>query len=376
MLAGRTDQLEAIEASVSAAVAADDGATAASESMTLYYGLQAQRGAAEACDFAARAGLQLADLGYESRGAELVAESAQSAIFAGRLEETVRHVDELLEEPFGRRSRQRLLYNRGYALGMLGRFDDAERTFVEVEAFATRDFDGLGTVLWCWAEASFWSGRPARALEQADAALEITAWNGAEYVLPSVARAWAEVELGKEPSPLAAKPEFACLYGAEPELRGLQSLHAGDTRQATAEFEAAAGMWAGFHIPRELVCRWAAADAVRRSGDLPAAIDRLREVADRSDAIGFEPLSARVRRSLRLAGDRVHAHAQPKPASELLTAREREVLGLVERGLTRIEIARRMGLGRPTVARMLSNAMLKVGAENRLQAIAMAGEGR
>ena len=56
----------------------------------------------------------------------------------------------------------------------------------------------------------------------------------------------------------------------------------------------------------------------------------------------------------------------------LLTAREHEILGLVGDGLANIEIARRMGLGRPTVARIVSNAMAKLGAETRAQAVALA----
>ena len=48
----------------------------------------------------------------------------------------------------------------------------------------------------------------------------------------------------------------------------------------------------------------------------------------------------------------VEARDQPG-AGFGLTARERELVALVERGLTNVEIARRLGLGRPTVARIL-----------------------
>jgi DNA-binding CsgD family transcriptional regulator len=51
-------------------------------------------------------------------------------------------------------------------------------------------------------------------------------------------------------------------------------------------------------------------------------------------------------------------------------------VALVGRGLTNNEISRRMGLGRPTVGRMLSNAMLKLGAASRTQAVALVAEGR
>ena len=56
-----------------------------------------------------------------------------------------------------------------------------------------------------------------------------------------------------------------------------------------------------------------------------------------------------------------------------LTRREREVLAHVERGLTNLEIARRMRIARPTVGRLLSNAMDRLGAESRAHAVVLAG---
>jgi DNA-binding CsgD family transcriptional regulator len=56
-----------------------------------------------------------------------------------------------------------------------------------------------------------------------------------------------------------------------------------------------------------------------------------------------------------------------------LTRREREVLTHVESGLTNLEIARRMRIARPTVGRLLSNAMDRLGAESRVHAVILAG---
>lgn len=56
-----------------------------------------------------------------------------------------------------------------------------------------------------------------------------------------------------------------------------------------------------------------------------------------------------------------------------LTRREREVLAHVERGLTNLEIARRMRIAGPTVGRLLSNAMDRLGAESRVHAVILAG---
>jgi len=56
--------------------------------------------------------------------------------------------------------------------------------------------------------------------------------------------------------------------------------------------------------------------------------------------------------------------------------RERQILDLVERGLTNAEAARWIGLRRPTVARLLSNAMIKLGAESRAHAVVLASPQR
>lgn len=56
-----------------------------------------------------------------------------------------------------------------------------------------------------------------------------------------------------------------------------------------------------------------------------------------------------------------------------LTRREREVLAHVERGFTNGEIAGRMRIARPTVGRLLRNAMDRLGAESRAHAVVLAG---
>ena len=372
--AGLTEDLGALEAAVAATIAGGDGGGASGRAMDLYYSTMALNGGAASYAVAMDYAERIDATGYRTRANELRAEAAQAAIFAGQLAGTVLHVDSMLEEPLGLLSRQRLLYNRGLALGLLGHAEEADRTFGEAFAIATDVFDGRGATLWCWSEASWWSGRVERALEQAVASLEYVAWNDAEFVLPSLARAWAELELGQAPTPMPVDVPFRMLAGSRPEHAGLVALAAGDVDTAAERFAEAAALWAGFHIPREQLCRWAAAEALRRAGDRDAAVAGLREVLDAAHAIGFEPLVVRVRRSLRLAGERTATAARSDPAIGLLTGREREILGLVERGLTNAEIARRMGLGRPTVARILSNAMIKLGAESRGQAVALASE--
>jgi DNA-binding CsgD family transcriptional regulator len=291
-------------------------------------------------------------------------------IFAGQLGPAVVRVDEMLEEPLGLLSRQRLGYNRGLALGLMGRFDEAERIFVAIEPEATDSFDGLGALHWCWAEAALWGGQPARALEFATRSLAYVAFNDAEFVLPSLARAWAETDLGRPPSTPDIAAPFRGLVGAAPELRGLHAMHAGDHAAASRAFDDAADQWAGFHRPHELLCRWAAAEARRRSSESASAVAELEALLASAVAISFEPLAARVRRSLRLAGVRVAASRGYSPRMEL-TLREAEVVRLVQQGLSNPEVARRLGLGRPTVARLVTSAMDKLGVDRRAQLAAL-----
>jgi DNA-binding NarL/FixJ family response regulator len=62
----------------------------------------------------------------------------------------------------------------------------------------------------------------------------------------------------------------------------------------------------------------------------------------------------------------------PSPAFPHLTAREREVLDLVARGLTNTAIARRLALSEKTVRNNVSNVFAKLGVENRSAAVATA----
>jgi DNA-binding CsgD family transcriptional regulator/tetratricopeptide (TPR) repeat protein len=365
LYAGRTDRLDRLEGAVEGSLAAGAGGAAASRAMDLYYMTLALRGATPAVAVVTSAADRLERLGFHTRAAELRAESVQAVIFAGDLGDAVARIDTMLEEPLGLLSRQRLGYNRVLALGLLGRFEDAERTAADVDLEVTDTFDGRGSLLWCRAEATLWSGRPERALDLATESLAFTAFNDAEFVLPSLTRAWAEVEHGRVPTDAAFAGAFRALAGATPELLGLQARARGDVDAAADAFDAAADLWKGFHQPRALLCRWAAADA-RRVSVGAAAVPALEAVLAEASVIGFEPLAARVRRSLRLAGVRIAA-ARGRGSIMELTAREAEVVTLVEQGLTNVEISRRLGLGRPTVARLVASAMGKLGVERRAQ---------
>ena len=56
------------------------------------------------------------------------------------------------------------------------------------------------------------------------------------------------------------------------------------------------------------------------------------------------------------------------PTSELLTAREEEVLTLIARGMANKEIAQQLGLSERTVHNHVSNVLSKLNLANRTQA--------
>jgi DNA-binding CsgD family transcriptional regulator len=188
-------------------------------------------------------------------------------------------------------------------------------------------------------------------------------------MVTALTRAWAAFELGRPLWPLPDAHRGWMADGALAEWAALRARSVGEPSRDL--FLRAADLWDGRLAFRAILCRWAAADTARLSG-APEAPALLRDVLDEAERLGFEPIARRVRRSLRLAGVRVARAVPPVPGTSLLTPREHEILGLVGDGLANIEIARRMGLGRPTVARIVSNAMSKLGAESRAQAVALA----
>ena len=66
---------------------------------------------------------------------------------------------------------------------------------------------------------------------------------------------------------------------------------------------------------------------------------------------------------------------EPAGATGHLTAREREVLELLARGLRHDEIGVRLGIGGETVRTHIRNASERLGAANATQAVAIAIRG-
>jgi DNA-binding CsgD family transcriptional regulator len=159
-----------------------------------------------------------------------------------------------------------------------------------------------------------------------------------------VTAAWARRELG-----LAQQP---------PVFPQAHRLTEATVAELAGDFTTAARLWRGRNARGELRALWASNEH-----------EALLEAEQRAAEAGFEIVLRQIRRSLRQLGE--HRSA-PRVAAGELTAREREVLDLVGAGLTNLEIARRLGLSRATVAEHVSEAARKLGAHSRAQAAALA----
>ena len=116
-------------------------------------------------------------------------------------------------------------------------------------------------------------------------------------------------------------------------------------------------------------CARAAGEAARRADEPDRARALLERAEGEAERLGFEPILARVRASLRRLGLRRH---EVSGQAQGLTGREREVLECVAAGLRTPEIAARLGVGTTTVESFVRRATRKLGARTRVQAAAIA----
>jgi DNA-binding NarL/FixJ family response regulator len=140
---------------------------------------------------------------------------------------------------------------------------------------------------------------------------------------------------------------------------------------------------ASFHASVSRIVRWsldmrASSPSLRCSGGFLLKDATAEELihAVRVIAHGNGLLSPQVTREVieHFAHNGIHAVTLP-PGNEL-TARERDVLALVARGLSNAEIAEQLTVSEPTVKTHVAHILGKLGLRNRVQAVVYAYEHR
>ncbi|MFF3440645.1 response regulator [Streptosporangium sp. NPDC002721] len=181
----------------------------------------------------------------------------------------------------------------------------------------------------------------------------------------------AEAADGREAVELvrAHRPDIALLDIRMPRLDGLSA--AAELRAATPEV--AVVMLTTFDED-EYVSR--ALDEGVRSFLLKASDPRELITGVRAVADGAAYLSPRIARKVieRLSGGRLSRAGVAREHVRSLTAREREVLALVGRGMSNQDIGRELFLSQGTVKAHVSAILLRLGLNNRVQAAIIAYE--
>lgn len=371
MLASLNVDLAVVRRAFDVAVATQAYATAADMGRVIVYSTLIWHGAEPALAYIDATAPALTAVGASTAAIEVATERVQASLLAGRPEAAMLDADRLLERPMPPRARQAAMIFSARALGVMGYLDDAEARLDSIEPDLTDDYLGRGEWLHVRAELALSGGRPARAATLIEEARRIPGPIRGAHAMPELTLAWARWSAGHAPEPAGSAVSTPIQAGIVPEIDGLTRLAAGDPIDAADRFKAAARAWSGYDAEHVLRCEWAHGEALRLAGERDLAIATLGTALDRAVADGFAIEAARIRRSMRQAGIRVGVATGRARTSARLTPRERELVELVARGQSNIEAARRMGLGRPTVARMLSNAMTRLGAQNRAQLVAM-----
>ena len=136
------------------------------------------------------------------------------------------------------------------------------------------------------------------------------------------------------------------------------------------EWSSIADSWAALDRPWDgAQARVWQAECALRDGDRDQGHDALAEAHALAVRLGAEPLRRRCQATARRS--RVLGIGRAEPAS-VLTAREAEVLALVEQGRTNKEIAATLVISTKTVSVHISNILTKLGAANRTEAVTLA----
>ena len=246
----------------------------------------------------------------------------------------------------------------------LGLFERARARFGILEAFAIGP-RARGEVASAMTRYHWLHGDPEATIAAAVADLP----KGPGRAVAQLEADWARMELGIPVAHPETDPVLEYLEPAYFERAALAAMTGSDSGDDPVEmFNAARSRWNGVWEARTVRCRLGAGLALTRMGDVAGARTSLLEAEKIAEECHYEPLLRRIRKAAREAGLSRPSRA---PAAGRITAREREVLGLVATGAPTKEIAGELQIAPSTVETLIRNAMRKTGSATRLEAAAV-----
>jgi DNA-binding CsgD family transcriptional regulator len=316
------------------------------------------------------------------------AEIGQMLYRLGRWQEAEEELDQALQPPAAEWAR----VLRGQLLVGLGRFEEAalelDRARAGVEA--TISSASSGPYYAALAEMAIWQRRPADARAALEVGLPLQRaqvdmrWVADQSLLAlrayerptdeglawtrSILDDFAQLATKELERPTIATDEVrAALATADAEWARLRGDHDPDA------WSRAIDAWHALSEPYpHAYALYRRAAAVLAVADRPAASESLREASRIATALSAGPLLAAIGELARRArldiGQRMPVTAGDEAASYGLTAREREVLGLLARGYSDQRIAEALFISPKTASVHVSNVKGKLGVEHRIEA--------
>ncbi len=292
------------------------------------------------------------------------------AMHAGDYRLVVESAPQLLAGSVMRRTREEVSSAWALCLLNLGQLDEGLALGEEALTESTLHRSNLYHLRVVAAELA---GRPEDALAELPAFLDCVE-NPHRIALAAPVFQWSALQAGmpavKLPD-LTEAFELTMLHAVPEELAGIDCLRASDAQAAAAHFQRAAELWQPYHRQGEVRCRWASGRALADSGSEQEAVAEFLDVEQLARRHEMAPMLARIEKALRTLGVQRSAPRGTDRAGEL-TPRERQVLDLIGRGLSDTTIAVRLGVSARTVESHVLSARRKLGAANRLQAVALA----
>ena len=306
------------------------------------------------------------------------------ALLGAELDAVVRGAVDLLDRTLPAPARGYAVAAGCLALADTGALAPARARLDRVTGSAGSTGSAVEAVDWVDREVAWLDGQPERALAVGSGAETGTLLAG----LRAVTTAWARYDTGATSAtgsvsstvyPIRATLSAWHTTAADAGASGAGAAGAGGVGAAGAggvgagqpsvvtAFEAAAGLWQGSAVREQVRCLLAAGLA---AGDAERAIPVLLAAEKYAEHAGLTVLLGRVHRALRRFAVRRTAADRGQPSA--LTAREREVLGLVAAGEPTRRIAGQLGISRETVETHVRAGMRKLGARTRTEAATLA----